>query len=66
MFQPGDDLSFALEAFKKTGVFCEGRVQDLHRYIAIQVSVIGSVDRRHPALAKLIDNPVRTDYISNR
>ena len=51
MFEPGDDLGFALEAFEKIGIFLEGRVQDFDRYIAIQIGVIGFIDRRHAALA---------------
>jgi hypothetical protein len=56
--EPGDRARLTAEALQLHGVVVHRLVKDLHRHPALERLVEGSVDRRHPAGADALLEPV--------
>ena len=58
VLETGDGFGLALESLLEVRVLQKDRMQNLDGDIAIEGGVIRLVDRRHTALAELLDDPV--------
>src|SRR3972149_3428921 len=56
----------ARRASREVGFLQERGMEHLEGHVAVQGRVIGLVDRGHPALTELLNDPVRTNVLADR
>ena len=63
--QSGGGARFALKTVEREGIFFRLRRQELERYVAAQVDVLGFVDNAHPSAAQLREDAVVRDGLAD-
>ena len=66
MVERGGGAGLVQEPSPRLGIFVVAEVGHLQGHPAVELGVLGQVDRAHPALAQPLDDPVPAELLGKR